>query len=78
MKLKNVLGMLKGSGKYETAENVAIALIIVGAVMLSAGIGISIVQPKGVAAILAMVGSFVSFVATVALIFVWLAKEFFK
>jgi len=78
MKLKNVLGMLKGSGKYETAENVAILLIIAGAAMLSAGIGISIMQPRGVAAILAMLGSFISFISTVALIFIWLAKEFFS
>jgi hypothetical protein len=68
--------MLKGSSKYETAENWAIAFIVLGAVMLSAGIGISIVNPKGIAAILAMLGSFISFIATVVLIFVWLAKEF--
>lgn len=74
--MKNVLGMLKGSSKYETAENWAIAFIVLGAVMLSAGIGISIVNPKGIAAILAMLGSFISFIATVVLIFVWLAKEF--
>jgi len=78
MRLKSVLGMLKGSDRYETAENWAIAFIVVGAVMLSAGIGISIFNPKGIAAILAMLGSFVSFVATVVLIFIWLAKEFLK
>jgi len=78
MRLKNVLGMLKGSDRYETAENWAIAFIVIGAVMLSAGIGISIVEPKGVAAILSMLGSFVAFIATVVLIFVWLAKEFLK
>lgn len=78
MRLKSVLGMLKGSSKYETAENWAIAFTVAGAVMLSAGIGISIVNPKGIAAILAMLGSFISFISTVALIFIWLAKEFLR
>jgi len=69
---------LKGSNKYETAENWTIAFIVIGAVMLAAGIGISIIDPKGAAAILAMLGSFISFIATVVLIFIWLAKEFFS
>jgi len=69
--------MLKGKDRYETAENYSISVIVVGAVMLSLGIGLTIFNTKGISAILAMMGALVSFVATVALIFVWLAKEIF-
>jgi hypothetical protein len=70
--------MLKGQNKFETAENLAIIIIVVGAAMLTIGIGLAAVMPKGVAAILAMLGTFVAFAATVALIVVWLVKEFFS
>jgi hypothetical protein len=69
---------LKGNNKYETGENWAILSLVIGVVMLAGGIGISIVNPKGISAILAMLGSFVSFIATIVLIFIWLAKEFFS
>ncbi len=73
--MKNVLDTLKGEDKFETLENYSIALIVFGAVVLSIGIGLTIITPKGIPAILAMFGSLVSFLATVALIFVWLLKE---
>jgi len=68
--------MLKGKDKYETLENYSIAFIILGVVMLVAGIGLTIITPKGIPTILAMLGSVVSFLATVALVFIWFAKEF--
>lgn len=68
--------MLKGS-KYEKAESISIMALIVGAVMLSVGIGLSILNPKGISAILAMFGALTSFLATVALLFTWLLKELF-
>ncbi len=77
MKLRNVLGMLKGKDRYETAENYSIAFIVFGAVMLSLGIGLTIFSTKGIPAIMAMMGALISFLSTVALIFVWLAKELF-
>lgn len=77
MKLRNVLDMLKGKDKYETAENYSISFIVVGAVILSTGMGLTILNPKGISAIMAMLGSFISFLATVVLILVWLAKEIF-
>lgn len=76
-RLRNVLDMLKGKDKYETAENYSILFIVVGAVVLSAGIGLTILNPKGISAIMAMLGSLMSFLATVALILIWLAKELF-
>jgi len=78
MKLKNVLGMLKGSNKYETAENYAFAGVLVGALFLSSGIGLSAVSTKGMPAILAMLGSLIAFLSTVILIFVWIIRDFAK
>lgn len=71
------LPKLKGKNRYETAENYSILLIVVGAVMLSAGIGLTVITPKGIPAVLAMMGALVSFLATTLLIFIWLAKEMF-
>jgi uncharacterized Tic20 family protein len=71
------LGKLKGKDKFETAENYSILSILIGAIMVSVGIGLTIITPKGLPAILAMLGSLIAFLSTVALILVWLAKEFF-
>jgi len=68
-------GMLKGKTLYERIEGYCILILIVGAIMLSTGIGLTVISPKGIPAILAMLGSFISFLATVALIFVWIFKE---
>jgi len=78
--LKNVvgtwLGKLKGKDKFETAENCSILSILIGAILVSLGIGLTTITPKGLPAILAMLGSFVAFFSTVALILLWLVKEF--
>jgi hypothetical protein len=68
---------IRGKDKYSTAENYSILFIFVGAIILSAGIGLTIISPVGIFAILAMIGSFVAFVFTVILILVWLSKEIF-
>ena len=70
------LGKLKGKDRFETAENYSILSILIGALILSLGIGLTIITPKGLPAILAMLGSLIAFVSTVALILVWLVKEF--
>jgi ABC-type multidrug transport system permease subunit len=68
--------MLKGKSRIETIENYLIAIVLAGAVMLSAGIGLSVLSPKGLPAILAMLGSFITFTSTIILILLWLMKEF--
>lgn len=73
--MKRVLGMLKGKDRYETAENVAIFFTVVGGIMLSLGMGLTILSPKGFPALLAMMGSLISFLSIVFLIFVWSFKE---
>lgn len=75
--MKNVLGMLKGKDLFETLENYSILFICLGALMLSSGIGLTIIEPKGLSAIMAMIGAFLSFVSVVALIFIWLARDMF-
>ena len=67
---------LKGKDKFETAENYSILGIILGVIVLSSGFFVSIINPQGLAAILLMSGSLLSFISTVALILVWLVKEF--
>ena len=71
------LPQLKGKDKYETAENYSILFIVIGAIILSSGMGLTALNPKGIYTILAMLGSFIAFLSTIALIFVWLAKEIF-
>lgn len=73
--MRNVLDMLKGKDKYETLENHSILFICMGAVILSSGMGLNVVSPKGFSAILAMLGAFVAFLAIVFLIFIWFVKE---
>lgn len=67
--------MLKSRDKFEKTEGFCILFLLTGSIILSLGIGLSILTPRGVPAILAMFGSLLSFLATVALIFTWLAKE---
>ena len=72
-----ILKMLKAKSKFEKAEGYCILSLIVGSLMLSSGIGLSIITPKGIPAILAMLGSLIAFLSTVGLIFTWLLKEMF-
>jgi hypothetical protein len=74
--LKNVLGMLKGKDKYETAENYSVLFITIGALVLAAGIGLSAISARGIPAILAMMGSLITFLSTMILIFIWFVKGF--
>lgn len=78
MRLKIGLGMLKGKSRYETLENYLIALIVLGAVLFGAGIGLSAINSTGISTITAMLGIFVSFIFTVTLVFVWVAKDIFE
>ncbi len=72
-----IFDMLKGENKYEKVEGYCILVLLAGALMLSAGIGLTILSPKGISAVLAMLGSFISFIATISLIFTWLVQELF-
>ena len=71
-----MISKLKGKNRFETIENYIIVLIFLGSLMLVSGIGLSVLSSRGFPIILAMIGAFISFISTVALIFTWLVKEF--
>jgi hypothetical protein len=73
--LKKIL-KLNSKNKFERVEGYCILSLIAGSLVLSLGIGLSILNSKGFSAILAMVGSLVAFLSTVALIFTWFIKDF--
>jgi hypothetical protein len=68
--------MTIGKTMLETGENFAILFLIFGAALISIGMGLTIITPKGIPAVLAMLGAFISFLSTIALIILWLLKEF--
>jgi hypothetical protein len=76
--LKNVLGMLKGSDKYETAENLSLLGVLIGALLLSAGIGLTVISSKGFPVVITMMGSLIAFLSTIILIFMWVIRDFTK
>lgn len=72
-----IFNMLKSENKYERVEGYCILVLVVGALMLSTGIGLTVLNPKGISAIIAMLGSLIAFLATIALIMTWLVQELF-
>lgn len=79
MKLKSVLGTwqgkLKGKDRMETMENYSIFFIVIGALSLSFGIGLSVLTEK-VSVVFSVFGAWIVFISTVALIVNWVIKEF--
>ena len=79
MRLKNVLGTwtgkLKGKDRVSTVENLSIVFIVFGALLLSVGMGMTALNPKGISAILAMLGGLIAFLSTLVLVFTWLIRE---
>jgi len=73
--LKAVLDMLKRKNKFEKMEGYSIFFMLIGALILASGIGLSILNTKGISAIMAMLGSVLAFFAMISLILTWLIKE---
>ena len=71
-----MLSKLKGKTKFETFENYSIGGIVFGVALLTIGIGMTVLNPKGLSAILSMIGALISFISTVLLIGVWVVNEF--
>ncbi|MBD3155880.1 MAG: hypothetical protein GF368_04460 [Candidatus Aenigmarchaeota archaeon] len=69
---------LKSENNLEKAEGLCILSLFASGLILSFGIGLSILNTKGISAILAMLGSLFTFLSTLALIIVWLIKEWKK
>jgi uncharacterized membrane protein len=68
-------GKMKGKDKTETVENFSILFILIGAVVLSFGIGLSVVSQR-MSFIFSVAGAWIALIFTVVLIFTWVAKEF--
>ena len=56
-------------------DELLMKLIIVGALLLSTGIGISIINPKGLALILAVAGTIISLLSSISLVILWVLKS---
>jgi len=74
--MPNFKEKLRGKDKLETLENYSILFIFLGGIILSFGIGSTIITPRGWPVILAMLGSLIAFLSTLALILIWLIREF--
>ena len=70
-----LLSKLRGNNRLETAENYSILAIVVGLIMFSVGVLLTIVATRGFSTILAMLGAVISFISTISLIDVWVMKE---
>jgi len=66
---------LKSEDNLVRAEGFCILSLFFSGIILSLGIGLSILNTKGIPAILAMLGGLFTFLSTLALIIVWLIKE---
>jgi len=77
--LKNALGTwkgkLKGKDRAETLENYAILFIVIGALLLSFGIGLSVLTER-ISIVFSIFGAWTVFISTVALIVNWVIREF--
>ena len=74
----NIFKRLKGRSRAETLENYSIGGVLFGALVLSVGIGLTVIDPVGMSAITAMMGALLSFVSTVSFIVALLLKELFS
>jgi len=66
--------MLHGHGKQEAVERYIILGIALGVVLAGVGTMMTAFGTKGLSAALAMLGSFITFVFTVILVFYWLIR----
>lgn len=72
-----LLDMIKSKKKLEKTEGYSIVFLIAGSLIMSSGIGLTVVSTKGIPAIMAMLGALIAFLATVSLIFAWSFQELF-
>lgn len=70
MKVKHALHG-HGRGRKETVERYIILVLIAGVALAGIGIGATAFGTKGAATAIALVGSFITFISTVVLVFYW-------
>jgi hypothetical protein len=65
---------MKGKSRSDTLENFTILFIVIGTVILSFGIGLSVFT-ETTSMVVSVLGAWVAFLSTVFLILIWVIKE---
>ncbi len=70
-------GMLKTKGKKKEKiiENYLIVFLVLSSLVLSLGIGLTTVSPKGVPVLMSMFGALGAFVCSASLVILWFWEE---
>ena len=71
LKLKN----LKGESRMETLENYSIVGVIVGALIFSMGVGLTVIVSEGIPVIITMLGAVLSFISSASVVVVLFFRE---
>jgi hypothetical protein len=72
---RGLLGRIRGNDQISTFENVCMVVIVVGSIVLSVGIGMTAISPRGIPAALSMSGAVITFMGTALLILTWVVGE---
>ncbi|MBI4177059.1 MAG: hypothetical protein HY516_01720 [Candidatus Aenigmarchaeota archaeon] len=78
--VKNLIKLIKGE-KPELSEAVEEGLtgtLVLGTVLLTTGIVLSAVAPRGLAPLMAMSGALLSFLSLISMVVLWFAKDGFR
>lgn len=78
--VKNLKKLIKGEKTEfsELSEEVLIGALVLGALSLTVGIVLSAIAPAGLAALLAMSGALLSFLALIFMVILWFVKDGFR
>lgn len=78
--VKNLKKLIKGEKTEfgELSEEVLTGALILGTLLLTAGIVLSAIAPAGLAALLAMSGALLSFLSLIFMVIIWFAKDGFQ
>ncbi len=78
--VKNLRKLIKGEKPEFSglAEEILIGALVLGTLLLTAGIVLSATAPMGLAALLAMSGALLSFLSLIFMVILWFGKEGFR
>jgi len=66
---------IKGKNKSETLENLSLLGVILGAVVFSAGVGLTVVSTEGVSVVITMMGAMLSFISSMLVVGILFVRE---
>ena len=78
--VKNLRKLIKGEKTEfsDLSEEILIGALVLGTLLLTGGIVLSAIAPAGLAALLAMSGALLSFLALIFMVILWFAKDGFR